>query len=163
MAEKPEDLNLPNAVISRLVKETLGEGVNIAKEARSAISKAASVFVLYCTSCANNHAMENKRKTLTANDVLGALDEMEFEQFIDPLKESLEAFKKEQKDKKEAAAKRRKAESSEESTGPDAKRQKTDETPEQNKEKNDGKKNEEENEEATENKNEEVEQEEPEK
>ena len=36
--------------------------------------------------------MENKRKTLTANDVLGALDEMEFEQFIDPLKESLEGI-----------------------------------------------------------------------
>ena len=50
MAEKPEDLNLPNAVISRLVKEALGDGVNISKEARSAISKAASVFVLYCTS-----------------------------------------------------------------------------------------------------------------
>lgn len=130
MAEKPEDLNLPNAVISRLVKEALGEGVNISKEARSAISKAASVFVLYCTSCANNHAIENKRKTLTANDVLSALEEMEFEEFIDPLKESLEAFKKEQKDKKEAAAKRRKTESSEESTGPDAKKQKTETGPE---------------------------------
>ncbi|CAB3991221.1 DNA polymerase epsilon subunit 3 [Paramuricea clavata] len=128
MAEKPEDLNLPNAVISRLVKEALGDGVNISKEARSAISKAASVFVLYCTSCANNHALENKRKTLTGKDVMDALEEMEFPQFVEPLKTSLEAFRKDQKEKKEAAAKKRKTESSsEESTAPDTKKQKTDE------------------------------------
>ena len=125
MAEKPEDLNLPNAVISRLVKEALGDGVNISKEARSAISKAASVFVLYCTSCANNHALESKRKTLTGKDVMDALEEMEFPQFIEPLKKSLEAFRKDQKDKKEAAAKKRKTESLSEEF-PDTKKQKTD-------------------------------------
>lgn len=84
MAERPEDLNLPNAVITRIIKEAvssfggwmgqgrtsgrqrkqvldrqlysptfffqLPDGVNISKEARSAISRAASVFVLYATS-----------------------------------------------------------------------------------------------------------------
>ncbi|XP_015753227.1 PREDICTED: DNA polymerase epsilon subunit 3-like [Acropora digitifera] len=89
MAEKPEDLNLPNAVVSRLAKDALPENVNISKEARTAIGKAASVFVLYATSCANNFAQKQKRKTLTAADVFDALDEMEFEQFVQPLKESL--------------------------------------------------------------------------
>lgn len=111
MAEKPEDLNLPNAVISRLMKEVLPDGVNVSKEARSAISRAASVFVLYTTSCANNLAQKQKRKTLTGLDVLTAMDEMEFGQFVEPLKKSLEAFKKEQKEKeskkKEAAEKRK--------------------------------------------------------
>lgn len=94
MAERPEDLNLPNAVITRIIKEAvstgsfplpgrgrwvgfragpkrfprrapllaapfsrpaslptqLPDGVNVSKEARSAISRAASVFVLYATS-----------------------------------------------------------------------------------------------------------------
>ena len=62
MAERPEDLNLPNAVITRIIKEALPDGVNISKEARSAVSRAASVFVLYATSCANNFAMEGKRE-----------------------------------------------------------------------------------------------------
>jgi len=44
--------------------------VAISKEARAAISKSASVFVLYATSCANNIALQHKRKTLTATDVL---------------------------------------------------------------------------------------------
>lgn len=38
---------------------------------------------------ANNYAQKNKRKTLTAPDVFEALEEMEFEQFVKPLKESL--------------------------------------------------------------------------
>ncbi|KAF7241008.1 DNA polymerase epsilon subunit 3 [Varanus komodoensis] len=115
MAERPEDLNLPNAVITRIIKEAsislgdrlrtkfsvpyqansdifhqLPDGVNISKEARSAISRAASVFVLYATSCANNFAMKGKRKTLNAGDVLSAMEEMEFQRFTGPLKESLE-------------------------------------------------------------------------
>ncbi|XP_075041564.1 DNA polymerase epsilon subunit 3 [Mixophyes fleayi] len=102
MAERPEDLNLPNAVITRIIKEALPEGVNISKEARSAISRAASVFVLYATSCANNFAMKGKRKTLNVNDVLAAVEEMEFQRFLTPLKESLEAYRRDQKGKKEA-------------------------------------------------------------
>lgn len=102
MAERPEDLNLPNAVITRIIKEALPDGVNISKEARSAISRAASVFVLYATSCANNFAMKGKRKTLNAGDVLSAMEEMEFQRFIAPLKESLEVYRREQKGKKEA-------------------------------------------------------------
>ncbi|XP_010569379.1 PREDICTED: DNA polymerase epsilon subunit 3 isoform X1 [Haliaeetus leucocephalus] len=92
MAERPEDLNLPNAVITRIIKEALPDGVNISKEARSAISRAASVFVLYATSCANNFAMKGKRKTLNASDVLSAMEEMEFQRFVAPLKESLEGI-----------------------------------------------------------------------
>ncbi|XP_069799209.1 DNA polymerase epsilon subunit 3 [Dendropsophus ebraccatus] len=102
MAERPEDLNLPNAVITRIIKEALPEGVNVSKEARSAISRAASVFVLYATSCANNFAMKGKRKTLNVTDVMAAVEEMEFNRFLSPLKESLEAYRREQKGKKEA-------------------------------------------------------------
>ncbi|KAJ8386714.1 hypothetical protein AAFF_G00166630 [Aldrovandia affinis] len=108
MAERPEDLNLPNAVITRIIKEALPDGVNVSKEARKAISQAASVFVLYATSCANNFAMKAKRKTLNAGDVMAAMEEMEFERFLQPLREALEAYKKSQKGKKEATEQRRK-------------------------------------------------------
>lgn len=86
----------------------LPDGVNISKEARSAISRAASVFVLYATSCANNFAMKGKRKTLNASDVLSAMEEMEFQRFVTPLKEALEAYRREQKGKKEASEQKKK-------------------------------------------------------
>ncbi|CAH1244708.1 NFYB [Branchiostoma lanceolatum] len=117
MAEKIEDLNLPNAVITRIIKDALPDGVNVSKEARSAISRAASVFVLYATSCANNFALKGKRKTLNGTDVIAAVQEMEFEQFLDQLKDSWEAFKKEQKDKKDAAEKRKKTKEGEKAEG----------------------------------------------
>uniref|UniRef100_V5HH94 DNA polymerase epsilon subunit 3 n=1 Tax=Ixodes ricinus TaxID=34613 RepID=V5HH94_IXORI len=62
MAERPEDLHLPVSVVTRIVKDALPDGVNVSKEARVALSKAASVFVLYATSCANNFAVKSKRK-----------------------------------------------------------------------------------------------------
>jgi len=108
MAERPEDLNLPNAVIMRIIKEALPDGVAVSKEAKRAISQAASVFVLYATSCANNFAMKAKRKTLNAGDVMAAMEEMEFERFLQPLRDALEAHKKGLKGKKEASEQKRK-------------------------------------------------------
>ncbi|CAO2602713.1 DNA polymerase epsilon subunit 3 [Lemmus lemmus] len=109
MAERPGDLNLPNAaIITGIIKEALPEGVNISKEARRAISRAASLFVLYATSCANNFAMKGKRKTLNASDVRSAMEELEFQRFVTPLKEALEAYRREQKGKKEASKQKKK-------------------------------------------------------
>ncbi|XP_060079076.1 DNA polymerase epsilon subunit 3-like [Ylistrum balloti] len=108
MAERPEDLNLPNAVVTRIIKDAIPDGVNVSKEARLAISKAASVFVLYATSCSNNFALKGKRKTITAQDVMSAMDDMEFEHFVEPLQHCLESYRLGQKNKKEAASERKK-------------------------------------------------------
>lgn len=120
MAERPEDLNLPNAVITRIIKDMLPEGISVAKEARSAIARAASVFVLFTTSSANALAQKNKKKTVSAQDVFSALKEMEFDKFIEPLQESLEVHKKSQqnkKEQKEAKAKAKKAEEANKNSG----------------------------------------------
>lgn len=42
---------------------------------------------------ANNFALKNKRKTLSAGDVFSALQDMEFEEFIPELKDCLEGKK----------------------------------------------------------------------
>ena len=92
MAERPEDLNLPNSIVSRIIKESLPDGVNVSKEAKIAIAKAASVFVLYATSCSNNIAMKANRKTISGPDVLSAMSDMEFERFVEPLKAAVEGM-----------------------------------------------------------------------
>jgi len=38
---------------------------------------------------ANTFAVQHKRKTISANDVLDAMKEMEFDTFLEPLKSSL--------------------------------------------------------------------------
>jgi len=91
MAERVEDLNLPNAVVGRLIKDSLPEGVSVAKEARQALAKGASIFVLFLTSASNNVATKQNRKTIGAQDVLQAMKDSGFENFVGPLQEALES------------------------------------------------------------------------
>lgn len=39
MAERPEDLNLPSAVVCRIVKDALPPNTKVTKEAQAAIAK----------------------------------------------------------------------------------------------------------------------------
>ena len=39
MAERPEDLNLPSAVVCRIVKDALPPNTKVSKEAQAAIAK----------------------------------------------------------------------------------------------------------------------------
>lgn len=87
MVERVEDMQLPNAVVQRIIKEALPDGINVAKDARSEISKAASIFVLYLTSSARQ---KTQKKTLAPGDVLSALEGMEMEHFVEPLKRAME-------------------------------------------------------------------------
>lgn len=102
MAEKTEDLNLPLSVVTRIVKESLGDGVNVSKEARIAISRAASVFVLHATTYANQAALAGKRKTLTAQDVITGVKDLDLHDFVQPLQAALQHWKAAQAVKKAA-------------------------------------------------------------
>lgn len=90
MAEKQDDLNLPTAVVTRIIKDALPEGCNVAKEAKLALTRAATVFVLYLTAQANNVATERNKKTISDKDVLKALQITEFGRFEDVLNEALD-------------------------------------------------------------------------
>lgn len=105
MVERIEDLNLPNAVITRLIKERLPENSNVAKEARAAIARAASVFVIFLTSTSTALARKQNHKTITAANILDALKQLEFESFVEPLTNDLETYRKVVKDKKEKSKK----------------------------------------------------------
>ncbi|XP_066256428.1 DNA polymerase epsilon subunit 3 [Euwallacea similis] len=108
MAEKLEDLNLPANTVARIIKDSLPDHVSVGKDARAALSRAASVFVLFLTSQASQEAKRENRKTLLGKDVITALEELEFDDFISPLKALLKDFK-EAKSKKVASIKGRKS------------------------------------------------------
>ncbi|XP_053689642.1 DNA polymerase epsilon subunit 3 [Sabethes cyaneus] len=117
MVERIEDLNLPNAVVTRLMKEALPADVKIASETRTALTRATSVFVLYLTSAATAVAQRNKQKTLSVDHIFAGLEEIEFESFIKPLKKDLENYRKLVKNKKEKKDKPEAEEAPEEATG----------------------------------------------
>jgi len=91
--------SLPHAHIKRIVKAklaelTAGEGdgkrdVSVQKEALAAFAESAKVFIHFLTATANDICHENKRLTINAEDVMKAIDDVEFPEFAEPLREAL--------------------------------------------------------------------------
>lgn len=63
----------PLACVRRILKNALPSSTNVGKDASAAFARACGIFIIYLTACANDFARENKRQTITANDVLAAI------------------------------------------------------------------------------------------
>lgn len=91
MAECLDDLNLPTAMIARLIKDALPQGVSVTAEAKAAIARAASVFVLYLTNMSNSKAKQDSRKRIIPRDIFDTVRETNFEEFLLPLQEAFDS------------------------------------------------------------------------
>ena len=63
----------PLACVRRILKTSLPSSTNVGKDASAAFARASGIFIIYLTACANDFARENRRQTITANDVLAAV------------------------------------------------------------------------------------------
>jgi DNA polymerase epsilon subunit 3 len=99
--EKITDLQLPIAVVGRLIKESLPANAITKQEAKLAIARAASTFILFLTSATIEVTLAANQKTMNANHVLKALKDIEFDSFIPELEKSLENYRKIMKTKKD--------------------------------------------------------------
>uniref|UniRef100_A0ACD5XQ21 Uncharacterized protein n=1 Tax=Avena sativa TaxID=4498 RepID=A0ACD5XQ21_AVESA len=104
---------LPKTIVRRLVKDKLaqiagGEGAEVIvnKDAMAAFSESARIFIHYLSATANDMCKDAKRQTINAEDVFKALDEIEFPEFVEPLRTSLEEFRSKNAARKPAAAKK---------------------------------------------------------
>ncbi|KAI1979163.1 hypothetical protein LOZ53_000431 [Ophidiomyces ophidiicola] len=84
-----EDYLLPRTLTQRLAKGVLPPNTSIHRDALLAITKAATVFVSYLSSHANE---ETDKKTITPHDILSALKEIEFESFCPRLERELDFY-----------------------------------------------------------------------
>ncbi|KAG9245021.1 histone-fold-containing protein [Calycina marina] len=101
-----EDLNLPKSIVQRLAKGVLPANTQIQNNAMIALSKSATVFVNYLASTANENAASAGRKTISPQDVLKALDDLEFGDFKPRLEGELAKFNETQTDKRNAYRKK---------------------------------------------------------
>jgi histone H3/H4 len=95
------DADLPKALVKRIVKGKLaqvdlangGDGsreFQINKDALLAFCESGKVFIHYLTATANDVCKEAKRQTISADDVITALEDLEFGELVPELKEALE-------------------------------------------------------------------------
>lgn len=109
---------LPKTIVRRLVKDKLarvasggegGEGaaeVIVNKDAMAAFAESARIFIHYLSATANDVCKDGKRQTINAEDVFKALDEIEFPEFVEPLRTALEEFRSKNAARKPASGKK---------------------------------------------------------
>ncbi|KAJ5985314.1 hypothetical protein N7522_012510 [Penicillium canescens] len=84
-----EDYLLPRSLTIRLAKAVLPPNTTIQKDAVLAMQKAATVFVSYLSSHANDATL---KRTIAPSDVFNALSELELDSFRGRLEQELEAY-----------------------------------------------------------------------
>lgn len=81
-----QDLLLPRTLVQRLAKGVLPPNTSVSKDALLALTKAASVFVSHIASTADERTV---KKTIAPQDVLGAINECEFDLFAQRVEQEL--------------------------------------------------------------------------
>ncbi|XP_010927748.1 DNA polymerase II subunit B4 [Elaeis guineensis] len=104
-APAPTVEELPRAIVRRVVKDKLAElssegagggeeELKVHKDALLAFAESARIFIHYLSATANDICKESNRQTINAEDVIRAIEEIEFPEFIEPLRISLEDFRR---------------------------------------------------------------------
>lgn len=102
---KLPDFEPPQASVQRIIKAALPPNATITKESKAAFSKAAGIFILYLSACANDFCADGKRSTISSADVVNALKELDLTDMVPQLDEFLEAYRREAGAKKEGSKK----------------------------------------------------------
>ncbi|EPX74184.1 DNA polymerase epsilon subunit Dpb4 [Schizosaccharomyces octosporus yFS286] len=95
-----DDLALPRSIVMRLIKQVLPQKSTAQKEAVKAITNSATLFASYLTSAAGEISSTRNRKIVMPQDVLSALQEIEYPEFTSQLEAHLRAYEAALKDKK---------------------------------------------------------------
>lgn len=120
-----ENTDLPRALVSTIIKNKLSaiatntdldkqQKINLNKDALLAFAESAKIFISYLTATANDICHESKRQIINVDDVFTALEDIDFGEFVLPLKEALDAFREESKEKNAKKAERTKKRKQEE-------------------------------------------------
>lgn len=92
--------DLPKSQVKRIVKAKLRElytgedafkrNAAISKDALTAFAESGRVFISHVTAAAADVCRDHKRSTVTGDDILQAMRNVQFEEFVEPLRELLE-------------------------------------------------------------------------
>ena len=73
MSESRPDFEPPASSVFRITKSVLPDNILVTKDAKQAFVRAAGIFIFYLTHCSNDFCKENKRQTISPQDVMNAL------------------------------------------------------------------------------------------
>ncbi|XP_061351344.1 nuclear transcription factor Y subunit B-1-like [Gastrolobium bilobum] len=100
---REQERYLPIANISRIMKKGIPANGKIAKDAKETVQECVSEFISFITSEASDKCQKEKRKTINGDDLLWAMATLGFEDYIEPLKIYLAAYRETEGDTKGSA------------------------------------------------------------
>jgi len=89
MLLREQDRLLPSANIANLVARELPSNAKVSKDSKLMIQQAVSEFICFVTSNANEMCLNGKRKSITADDIVESLEELDLGRLLLPLRSAV--------------------------------------------------------------------------
>lgn len=90
---REQDRFLPIANVAKLMKKAIPERGKIAKDAKETVQECVSEFISFITSEAAERCSQEKRKTINGEDILAAMSNLGFDNYVEPLKVYLTKYR----------------------------------------------------------------------
>jgi len=97
--EKEENLSLPKATVSKLIKEMLPDEIKCANDTRDLILDCCVEFIHLVSSEANEICNKENKKTIAPEHILKAITDLGFIEFVDEVNQVYEKHKVEAQEK----------------------------------------------------------------
>lgn len=90
---REQDRFLPIANVAKLMKKAIPDRGKIAKDAKECVQECVSEFISFITSEAAERCSQEKRKTINGEDILFAMSNLGFDNYVEPLKIYLQKYR----------------------------------------------------------------------
>jgi nuclear transcription Y subunit beta len=90
---REQDRLLPIANVSRIMKMAVPANAKIAKDAKETVQECVSEFISFITSEASDRCNQDKRKTINGEDIIWAMENLGFDNYVQLLKIYLLKYK----------------------------------------------------------------------
>jgi nuclear transcription Y subunit beta len=90
---REQDRFLPIANVAKLMKKAIPDRGKIAKDAKECVQECVSEFISFITSEAAERCSQEKRKTINGEDLLFAMSQLGFDNYVEPLKIYLQKYR----------------------------------------------------------------------
>ncbi|WBW72986.1 transcription regulator Ncb2 [Schizosaccharomyces osmophilus] len=100
-----DELSLPKATVQKMVSEMLPEDLTFTKETRDLLIECCVEFIHLVSSEANEICEKESKKTIAAEHIIKALENLEFKEYISEVLEVAAEHKEQQKNREKKGSK----------------------------------------------------------
>ncbi|KIL67043.1 hypothetical protein M378DRAFT_102733, partial [Amanita muscaria Koide BX008] len=93
VSEGIENFELPKSVVTKIAKSAIPDNAKLQKETILSLVKGSTVFINYLAATAHDVALSKQHKSISASDVLKALEHIEFGDLVESLQSELQVYR----------------------------------------------------------------------